>query len=80
MKLPWSLSARDLIKALSSLGYCITRQEGAHIRVTTQQEGTRHVTIPDHDPVRVGTFASTLGDVADHFGLSREELLERLFG
>ena len=79
MKLPRNLSARDLIKALSTLGYRVTRQKGSHIRVTTQQEGTHHLTIPDHDPIRVGTLASILADVADHFGLSRDELLEKLF-
>ncbi len=80
MKLPRNISARDLIKALSTLGYLVTRQEGSHIRVTTEQEGTHHLTIPDHDPIRIGTLASILGDVADHFGISRDELLERLFG
>ena len=57
MKLPRDLSARELIKALSSLGYRMTRQKGAHIRVTTQQGGNHHVTIPDHNPIRVGTIA-----------------------
>ena len=80
MKLPRDLSARELIKALSSLGYRITRQKGSHIRVTTQQGGNHHVTIPDHNPIRVGTLANILGDIADHFGISRDELLERLFG
>jgi len=80
MKLPRNISARDLIKALSTLGYLVTRQKGSHIRVTTEQEGTHHLTIPDHDPIRIGTLASILGDVADHFGISRDELLERLFG
>ena len=80
MKLPRNISARDLIKALATLGYGVTRQKGSHIRVTTQQEGTHHLTIPDHAPIRVGTLASILGDVADHFGISRDELLERLFG
>ncbi len=80
MKLPRDLSARDLIKVLSPLGYRITRQRGSHIRVTTQREGTHHVTIPDHNPIRIGTLANILGDISDHFGISRDELLERLFG
>ncbi len=80
MKLPRILSARDLIMALSTLGESVTRQKGSHLRVTTQQKGTHHLTIPDHDLNRIGTLASILGDVADHFGLSRDELPERLFG
>lgn len=42
--------------------------------------GQHHVTIPRHDPVRIGTFAGILDDVAEHFGLNREELLLKLFG
>ena len=38
-----------------------------------------HITIPRHAPLRVGTVAAILADVSDHFGLSREALVERLF-
>ena len=39
-----------------------------------------HVTIPNHDYLRVGTLAAILGDVAAHHNLSREALLEKVFG
>jgi predicted RNA binding protein YcfA (HicA-like mRNA interferase family) len=80
MKLPRDLSGDDLAKALKKLGYVITRQKSSHIRMTTQQHGQHHVTIPDHNPIKVGTLADILKDVADHFGLQRDELLDRLFG
>jgi predicted RNA binding protein YcfA (HicA-like mRNA interferase family) len=80
MKLPRNLSGADLAKALKKLGYVVTRQKSSHIRMTTQQNGQHHVTIPDHDPVKVGTLADILKDVADHFGLQRDELLDQLFG
>ncbi len=79
MKLPRNLSGADLAQALKKLGYSVTRQAGSHMRLTTQQQGEHHVTIPCHDPVRVGTLASILAEVADHFGLSREELVDRLW-
>ncbi len=41
--------------------------------------GEHHITIPRHAPLRVGTVAGILAEVADHFGLSREALFERLF-
>jgi hypothetical protein len=41
--------------------------------------GEHHITIPRHAPLRVGTVAGILADVADHFALSREALFERLF-
>jgi predicted RNA binding protein YcfA (HicA-like mRNA interferase family) len=80
MRLPRDLSASDLIKALGPRGYVVTRQKGSHIRLTTQQNGEHHLTIPNHDPLRVGTLSSILHDVAEHFGISREDLIQELFG
>lgn len=79
MKLPRDISGSDLIKALSSLGYEVTRQTGSHIRLTTTEGGEHHVTIPQHDPLRVGTLAGILNDVAAHLGLSRDELMRKIF-
>lgn len=61
------------------MGYAISRQSGSHIRLTTPQNGEHHVTIPQHDPLKVGTFSAVLNDVAKHFSMSREELIKRLF-
>jgi len=80
MKLPRDLSGTDLAKALAKLGYGITRQKSSHIRMTTQQNGEHHVTVPDHDHIKVGTLADILKDVAGHFALERDELLEQMFG
>ncbi|GAX40643.1 YcfA family protein [Tolypothrix sp. NIES-4075] len=79
MKLPRDLSAEELVRALADLGYEITRQTGSHIRLTTQENGEHHLTIPAHDPIKVGTLNSILRDVANHFDLEREDLLNRLF-
>jgi predicted RNA binding protein YcfA (HicA-like mRNA interferase family) len=80
MKLPRDLAAADLIKALATFGYRQTRRKGSHIRLTTQQQGEHHVTVPDHDPLRIGTLSGIVRDVADHFGIDREEVARRLFG
>ena len=80
MKLPRDLSGPDLAKALRSFGYEATRQTGSHMRLTTQQGGEHHVTIPCHATLLVGTLAGILGEVANHFELSRDELVPRLFG
>ena len=63
MKLPRNLSGDDLAQALKKLGYSVTRQSGSHMRLTTQQQGEHHVTIPCHDPLRVGTLAAILAEV-----------------
>lgn len=80
MKLPRSVSGADLVKGLTKLGYSVTRQKGSHIRMTTKQGGEHHVTVPNHPSVRVGTLAGILADVADHLGLERDELVEKMFG
>ena len=80
MRLPRDLSGIDLAKALAQLGYEVTRQTGSHLRLTTQQEGEHHITIPRHGSLRIGTLAAIVGDVAQHFDISRQELSERLFG
>lgn len=57
----------------------MTRETGSHMRLTTQQGGEHHVTIPDHASLRIGTLASILGDVAGHLGLERAALATVLF-
>ena len=80
MKLPRDLSGAELAKALVRVGYIITRQSGSHLRLTTANPFEHHVTIPVHDPLKIGTLAAILGDVAAHQKIDRDELLDRLFG
>lgn len=80
MKLPRDLSGADLAKALRRLGYQTTRQTGSHLRLTTSERGQHHLTVPNHDPIKIGTLSGILADVAAHFQLTREELAQRLFG
>jgi predicted RNA binding protein YcfA (HicA-like mRNA interferase family) len=80
MKLPRDASGAALIKALGRLGYRVTRQSGSHVRLTTDTPAQHHITVPNHDPLKIGTLAAILGDVAAHTKLSRDEVIERLFG
>lgn len=80
MKLPRDISGAALARLLRRLGYQITRQSGSHLRLTTTEQGQHHVTVPNHDPLKVGTLSGVLGDVAAHFQISRAELAQRLFG
>ncbi len=80
MRLPRDLTGRRFAASLARLGYTITRQTGSHIRLTTERSGEHHVTVPDHAPLRVGTLANILADVAAHHGSTREEIAELLFG
>jgi len=78
-RLPRDLSGRDLSRALRRYGYTVTRETGSHMRLTTQQGGEHHVTIPDHASLRVGTLASILANVAAHLGIERAALTAALF-
>lgn len=79
MRLPRDLSGAQLIRALAGLGYLSTRQTGSHVRLTCEAPSQHHITVPLHDPLRIGTLAAILADVAEVHGLTREELLQRLF-
>ncbi|MBN8767519.1 MAG: type II toxin-antitoxin system HicA family toxin [Thiobacillus sp.] len=62
------------------LGYATTRQTGSHIRLTSTAHGEHHITLPNHDPLKIGTLAAILASIAAHHGLTRDELLRKLFG
>jgi predicted RNA binding protein YcfA (HicA-like mRNA interferase family) len=81
VKLPRDVSGAELVRSLRRFGYKTTRQTGSHIRLTLNVEsGEHHVTIPAHKQLKVGTLAGILSDVATHLGLTREQLIEQLFG
>ncbi len=81
MKLRRDVSGERLVRSLRRLGYEITRQTGSHIRVTSNFKGKEHhVTIPAHKQLRVGTLAEILTDVSTYLDLTREKLIQNLFG
>ncbi len=79
MKIPRSISGKELSKVLSKLGYVITRQTGSHIRLTTNREGQHHITIPNHNPIKIGTLSAIINDISEHFGKTRNEIIKELF-
>lgn len=80
MRLPRDVSGRELAKRLERFGYTLTRQTGSHMRLTSETMGTQHhLTIPDHDDLRVGTLNGILQDVAQYLGISKSELIAQLF-
>jgi predicted RNA binding protein YcfA (HicA-like mRNA interferase family) len=79
MKIPRDISWEDFILKLQKFGYQITRQTGSHFRLTTNQSGTHHITIPNHNALRIGTLSSILSEVADHLEIEKSELIKELF-
>lgn len=81
MRLPRDLAGTELAALLRRHGYEITRQTGSHMRLTSRVKGTEHhVTIPRHQPLRLGTLSAILADVASYLETSRSQLAEELFG
>jgi predicted RNA binding protein YcfA (HicA-like mRNA interferase family) len=78
VKLPRDVDASRLVKALRALGYERMRQDGSHIRLTSQSNGVHHITVPDHKPIKLGTLAAILKAIAAHHRLTTEELIRRL--
>ena len=80
MKLPRDVDAQQLIKALATLGYHVTRQTGSHIRLTRESPTTNSLTVPNHVPLKTGTLSAILADVAAHRHEEKAALIEILFG
>ena len=79
MRLPRDVDARQLIKALTKLGYHVTWQTGSHIRLTCQSPSQHSITVPDHSPIKLGTLNSILGEIAIHHQIDKQALIEKLF-
>jgi predicted RNA binding protein YcfA (HicA-like mRNA interferase family) len=80
MRLPRDLTGAQLIRALGKLGYVPTRQTGSHMRLSCESPAQHHVTVPLHDPLRIGTLAAILAAIAEARGLTRDELQQQLLG
>jgi len=80
MKLPRDLGGDELAKILRKYGFQTTRQTGSHIRLTSTTKGERHLTIPKHRPLKIGTLSSILSDVASYLKKDKQIIIEELFG
>lgn len=81
MRTPRDVTGQMLLRLLrKNFGYEQSRQVGSHIRMTTQENGEHHVSIPNHNPIKVGTLNGIIGDVAEHFQITKEEVIMILFG
>ncbi|MBM3167338.1 MAG: type II toxin-antitoxin system HicA family toxin [Chloroflexi bacterium] len=81
MKLPRDVGGEKLASLLTRYGYRETHRTGSHIRLTTTLKGTEHrLTIPAHDPVKVGTLNNIMNDLASYLEKDKQALIRELFG
>ncbi len=78
MKLPRGVPGEHLAKALERLGYQRIGQRGSHIHLVTDRFGQHRVAIPAHQAVKPGTLNALLKQVAEHHGMTRDELIDEL--
>jgi len=77
MRLPRDVNAEKLIRILAQYGYSVSRQVGSYIRLTGQ-DGTHNLTIPNHNPIKIGTLHSIIKDVCAANNLESAELIMKL--
>jgi predicted RNA binding protein YcfA (HicA-like mRNA interferase family) len=66
---------------LSRYGYEIVRETGSHIRLVSKYGRNEHrITIPDHQPIKVGTLNAILFDIAEYLQITKQDLVDKLFG
>ena len=79
MKLPRDLSGRQLADVLlRHWDYEQVHQSGSHIILETPIPSHQRIAVPAHKELRIGTLNSILRAVADHKGVSREQILDSL--
>ena len=58
-----AVSGREVIAALSSIGYLVVRRRGSHVRMRHPTDPNRRpVTVPDHRTLKPGTLHAILRD------------------
>jgi len=76
MKVPRDLSGAQLVKVLCrDWDYRVVHQEGSHIILQTDTPAPLRLSVPNHNPLRVGTLNGT---VSAHTGVERQRLLDTL--
>ena len=79
-KLPRDISCAEFARLLKKYDYKITRQTGNYIRLTSKYTKEEHrITIPSHFPSKIGTLSNILGEISNHLGITKQELMKSLF-
>jgi predicted RNA binding protein YcfA (HicA-like mRNA interferase family) len=78
MKLPRGVSGDRLARALEHVGYRVIRQRGSHLRLRHTGPPSHTITIPLHNPMKIGTLHGILTEVAQMRSVTFESLVESL--
>ncbi len=79
MRMPRDLSGVELAAMLRRRGYTLVRQRGSHLRLTSNFVGCEHrITVPRHNPLKVGTLDDILSNVALYLEMDQGELIQAI--
>jgi predicted RNA binding protein YcfA (HicA-like mRNA interferase family) len=78
MKLPRGVSGDRVIHALERLGYGVIRQKGSHVRLRHAGPPAHTITVPMHNPLKIGTLHDILSEIAQVRAISVESITELL--
>lgn len=79
MRIPRDVSGGRLADLLCrKWGYATVHQIGSHIILETEEPTHHRIAIPNHHPLRLGTFSSILRAVAQHKGIQRDVIIADL--
>jgi predicted RNA binding protein YcfA (HicA-like mRNA interferase family) len=79
MKIPRDLSGAQLVKVLCrDWNYRVVHQEGSHIILQTDAPAHQRNSVPNHNPIRVGTLNSIVRAASLHKNIERQQLLDGL--
>jgi len=81
VKLPRDASGREVIAALERcFGYRVVSREGSHVVLQSDSPRRHRLTVPEHKVLRIGTLSAILRAVAEAQGVTKQEVVARLFG
>ncbi len=78
MKLPRGVSGDRVIRMLLHVGYSVIRQKGSHVRLHHPGPPAHTITVPLHNPLKIGTLHGILAEVALMRSVTVESLAELL--
>ena len=79
MKIPRDVSGERLAGLLCRRWqYRTVHQSGSHMIIETEEPSHQRIAVPNHRALRVGTLNSILRTVANHKGVTREEIVATL--
>ena len=64
--------------ALEKPGYAVIRQKGSHVRLFHEAAPVHSISVPMHDPLKIGTFHGILAEVARAQSISIQDIIDLL--